>query len=310
MSSRAVPAVAGIRRLVVPIAGSVVGKAVELVTLVALATVVPRLMGPTRYGPFAVVLTVVTIGTTALALGGTTLMARFVPAAPAHERALIARALAGRLARNRALQLGVVSVVTLALAAVDPGRYPPLLTALALLALVLNAAATLALQVGLGLGRSGLWSIRYPLQNAILVVAVLVLYPLAGVTGAVVAIVLSACGAALLGVAAVRGLTGMPTPSIALPDEALRFARFHGTSWALVQFVQRGGVLAVALLAGSDAQTGFAALAIGVAMPATYAVLQLFTVSLPQLSEYDGAFPPWPARPAAPIRGATCAASR
>ena len=53
-----------------------------------------------------------------------------------------------------------------------------------------------------------------------------------------------------------------------------------------MQFAQRGGVLAVALIAGSARQTGYAALAIGIALGATYAVLQAFTVSLPHLADH------------------------
>jgi O-antigen/teichoic acid export membrane protein len=48
-------------------------------------------------------------------------------------------------------------------------------------------------------------------------------------------------------------------------------------------------VLAVALLAGSTAQTGYAALAAGIALGATYAIAQTFTVSVPHL---DHSHPP------------------
>jgi O-antigen/teichoic acid export membrane protein len=43
-------------------------------------------------------------------------------------------------------------------------------------------------------------------------------------------------------------------------------------------------VLAVAVLAGSAAETGYAALAVGIALGVTYAILQSFTVSLPRLT--------------------------
>ena len=51
---------------------------------------------------------------------------------------------------------------------------------------------SLTLQVALGLGITGPWTVRYPLQNAVLIVAVLVLYPLAGIDGAAIAILVSA----------------------------------------------------------------------------------------------------------------------
>jgi O-antigen/teichoic acid export membrane protein len=61
----------------------------------------------------------------------------------------------------------------------------------------------------------------------------------------------------------------------------------------LTQFVQRGGVVAAALLS-TDEQTGHAAVAIGVALAATYAVAQVFVVTLPALSarQAEGAAEP------------------
>lgn len=272
-----------------PVAGGVAAKLAEGATLVALATVVPRVLGPVVYGRFSVVLTVVMIGTTALALGGTPLLSRYVPAAPPGRRSALARALGLRLAAGRAAQLTGIVVLSVLLTVVAPGSFPPWPTLAAAAALAGNAVATLALQVGLGLGRTGPWNARYPLQNAVLVAGVVVLYPLAGPRGALLAIVGAAVCALGVGAVAVRGVLRASGPAPALPDGALRFGRQQGVGWALLQFAQRGGVLAVALLAGSAAETGFAALAIGVALPGVYAVLRLFTVSLPGLAEHvDG----------------------
>ena len=77
------PAAAGLRR---PVVAGVVGKAAEAATLVLLATVVPRLLGPADYGRLSVVLTLVAVGSVALTLGGATLLSRYVPAAPAQGR--------------------------------------------------------------------------------------------------------------------------------------------------------------------------------------------------------------------------------
>ena len=62
---------------------TVVAKSAEALTLIALATVVPRALGPADYGLFAVVLAVVGIASMSLSLGGPLLLSRFVPAAPA-----------------------------------------------------------------------------------------------------------------------------------------------------------------------------------------------------------------------------------
>lgn len=267
------------------VAGSVAAKAVEVATLVALATVVPRTLGPSDFGHFSVLLTVVTLGSLALTLGGPTLMARFVPAAPLPRRVGLARAIGARLARGRAAQLAVLAAVAAVLVAVDTEHFPPGETAMVFVALVLNVATSLALQVALGLGRTGPWATRFPLQNSVLIVATLVLYPVAGIEGAALAILLSAVvGAAFAAVVVTPVLRG-PQPRVPVPEGAVRFGALQAGAAALVQFAQRGGVLAVALLAGSSRQTGYAALAIGIALGVTYAVLQTFTVALPHVAD-------------------------
>lgn len=281
MPVTAAPSRAGLRASV---ATSLAGKAVEMVTLVLLATVVPRALGPHDYGRFAVPLTLVTLGSLAMTLGGPTLMARFVPAAPPAERVALARAVGGRLARGRAVQVAAIAAVALAASVAAPDRVPPLETVLVVAALALNVAASVGLQVGLGLSRPGPWSARYPLQNAVLVVAVLALHAAAGPVGAVAALAVSAlaaCGLAAVVVAPVWRAQVVPVP---VPPGAIRFGALHAAGAALVQAAHRGGVVAVALLAGSTVQAGYAALAVGVALGATYAVLQAFTVALPHLS--------------------------
>lgn len=265
------------------VAGSMAGKAVEMVTLVLLATVVPRVLGPVAYGRFAVPLTIVTVGSLALTLGGPAVMNRYVPAAPPADRVGLARALGARLARGRAVQLVAMGAVTALVVALRPDILPPLVTALVALALVLNVAASLVMQMGLGLGRTGAWSARFPLQNAVLVVAVLGLDGVAGPTGAVVALVVAGVAACALAAATVGPALRGDHSLVAVPDGAQRFGTVQATAAALVQATQRGGVLAVALLAGSAVQTGYASLAIGIALGATYAVLQAFTVCLPHL---------------------------
>ncbi|MDQ4033822.1 MAG: hypothetical protein M3332_16905 [Actinomycetota bacterium] len=283
-----VTATADAGRLGSPVVTSLAGKVAEAVTLVLLATLVPRVLGPADYGRFAVALTVVAIGSVAMTLGGATLLGRYVPAADPDQRAALARALSLRLARNRAVPFAVLTVIATVLVTWDPARFPPLLAASVLIALALNVVATLALQADLGLGRAGAWCARYPLQNAVLVVAAVVLHDAAGATGAVAAIAVSAVVAFGLGMVAATPLLRRRLPPVAVPEGALRFGLLQATSGVLVQVAQRGGVIAVALLAASDVQTGFAALAIGLALAVTYAITQVFTVSLPRLAQGGG----------------------
>ncbi len=266
------------------VAVSLVGKSVEFVTLLLLATVVPRALGPADYGRFVVPLTIVTVGSLALTLGGPTTMARYVPAAAPAERRAVALRLGRRLAGGWALQLFAIAAVAAVLAVVVPDRFPPVTTTLVALGLALNVVATLSLQVGLGLGRTGWWSARYPIQNAVLIVAVVVLHHAAGSTGAVLAIVLAGAVAAGIGVAVVRPLTTTPVEQVDLPPGAIRFGVLHASGAECSQLAHGGGVVVVAILVGSSVEAGHTALALGIALGVTYAVLQAFTVCLPHLA--------------------------
>jgi O-antigen/teichoic acid export membrane protein len=273
------PAEAGLRR---PVVAGVVGKAAEAVTLVLLATVVPRLLGPADYGRLSVVLTLVAVGSVALTLGGSTLLSRYVPAAPAQGRAALARALTLRLARNRIAPFALLATVAAVLAAA--GRVPPAAAAWVLLALALNVAATLALQADLGLGHAAAWSARYPVQNAVLIAAVVALYATAGVNGAIAGVAVAGGAGLALALAATASLwRASPGEEVYLPTGAARFGLTAAATGALTQLLQRGGVLAAALLS-TDEETGHAAVAIGVALAATYAVAQVFVVTLPALT--------------------------
>lgn len=266
--------------------GSFAGKAVEMGTLLALATLVPRALGPGAYGRFAVPLTVVTLGSLALTLGGPAVLTRFVPAARPAHRLAVARALGWRLAKGRLLQLagaggGLAVVLASGRTSVSVGD-----ATLVAVALSLNVAATLILQVGLGLGRTVPWSLRYPLQNLALIAGVLVLYPFAGPVGGLWALVLAGVVAVVFALATLqadlRRLVAAPPTEV--PAGALRFGVLSAAGAALTQVAQRGGVLAVALVGTGATAVGHTSLALGIALGATYAVLQAFTVSLPHLA--------------------------
>jgi O-antigen/teichoic acid export membrane protein len=193
------------RRLASPVSVSLIGKSLELVGLVALATLVPRILGPADYGVFALALTVVTLGATSLTLGGPTVMARFVPAADAADRAGVARAIGARLAAGRAAQMALLATLAAGLVLLAPATFAPTLTLLVMAGLAVNVAATLALQVSLGLGHTIAWSFRWGLQNAVLVATALPLHAAAGPTGAIAAIVVAGLPALAAGHGASTG---------------------------------------------------------------------------------------------------------
>jgi hypothetical protein len=271
-----------------PVTTSLVGKAFEFLALLLMVTLVPRLLGPSDYGLFALAVAIVTIGSASLSPGGVWLMARFIPAAAPADRATVARALSRRLARWRAAQMASLAGLAAVLVVAAPVGLDPLLTALVVAAFALDLAATLAFQAGLGLGLTTLWSFRYALQNTFLVAAAIPLHAVAGDAGAVGAVTVAAAGVLVIGAASVVPRLRRAETGAELPEGALRFAALQGVGGLLVQLTHRGGVVAVALLDGSEAQTGFAALAIGVALAAYYACAQPFLVQLPALLESRG----------------------
>jgi O-antigen/teichoic acid export membrane protein len=148
-------------------------------------------------------------------------------------------------------------------------------------AAVLGTGATLLSQLALGLERTVAWSLRYPVENGVIVGGALVLYPLAGLDGALAALALGAAAALALAVATAWPALRGAQPGGRLPAGALRFARLQAAGGALTLAVHRGAAPACALLGLTSAATGHAAIAAGAALAVTYAVVQTTLVALP-----------------------------
>lgn len=263
------------------LAGSAAGKAIEALTLVALVLLVPRALGPADYGGFAVALAVATGIATATGIGGPALFARVLAPLDGTSRAEVGRALMLRVGRARALLLVVLAATAAIAALVAPGEVRPLHVVLVGAAALLGAAATLLSQLALGMERTVTWSLRYPLENGVIVGGALALYPSTGLDGALLAIALGAAAALALGVAnALPALRGARAGA-ALPAGALRFARLQAGGGALTQIVHRGAAPACALTGAGAVATGHGAIAAGAALAITYAVLQAMLVALP-----------------------------
>jgi O-antigen/teichoic acid export membrane protein len=280
-----------------PAATSTAAKGCELTGQLLLLVVLAAVLGPDGYGVFALVFTLVGLLSSSLSIGGPTLASRLIPAVAAEDRPATARVLAARLGRWRAIQAAWMTVVIAGLALVDPQRFPPLVCLFAGAALVLDLAATLLFQIGLGLGRTAIFSFRFPVQNGLVVAGVLALNAVFGEPGAIAAITLSA-GVVLIWAALTVGRVlagarrhGEPAEAGApsIPKEIWRFGIHQGLGGLLVTIVQRGAVVATALLGASSRQQGFTAVAVGVGIAGTYVVSQAFAVSLPGLVEVSQA---------------------
>jgi O-antigen/teichoic acid export membrane protein len=268
------------------LAGSVAGKALEALTLAGLVLLVPRALGAADYGRFAVALAIATGIATATGIGGPALFARVLGPLTGSERRELARTLIRRLGAVRAGVVAALALAARAAALLAPGGVTALQVVLVLVGVALGTAATLLSQLALGLERTLAWSLRYPLENGVIVAGALVLYPLAGLDGAIAAVVLGAAAALALGLATagralVRDDGDAATHNAVLPAGVLRFARLQAAGGALTQTVHRGAAPACALLGVGGAATGHAAIAAGAALAITYAVLQTTLVALP-----------------------------
>lgn len=262
--------------------GSAAGKAFEALTLAGFLLLLPRALGAADYGAFAVALAVATGISTATGIGGPALFARALGPLSSERRRALGRTMLRRLGAVRASVVAVLVVVGAIGVVRAPGSVSALQIGLVVAAVGLGTAATLLSQLALGLRRTAAWSLRYPLENGVIVIGVLVLYPLAGLDGALAAIALGAAAALALGLAtAGRAIGGAAASDERLAADVLHFARLQAMGGALTQAVHRGAAPACALLGVGAAATGHAAIAAGAALAITYAVMHTTLVALP-----------------------------
>ena len=187
------------------LAGSAAGKALEALTLAGLVLLVPRALGAADYGGFAVALAVATGIATATGIGGPALFARVLGAARRRRSATTSRArsrcAAGRDAR-RAGRSRSCSPPRSAGALLAPGDGHARCRSRSSRAAARSAPPRRCSRSSRsGSSAPAAWSLRYPLENGVIVAGALVLYPLAGLDGAIAAIALGAAAALALGLA-------------------------------------------------------------------------------------------------------------
>jgi hypothetical protein len=124
------------------LAGSAAGEGVEALTLAALVLLVPRALAPADYGGFAVALALATGIATARGIGEPALFAGVLAPLQRARRHDIARALALRAARTRALMLAGLGAVAVVGALLAPGDVRALHVAIVAAAAGLGTAAT------------------------------------------------------------------------------------------------------------------------------------------------------------------------
>lgn len=261
------------------------GKVLEIATQVLLVTLLPRLLGPAEFGRLMLAVAVVGIGTSVISLGAPSTFVRFLPAAPADRRAGLARAMTVRLLRVRGLQLSLVAVLAVGLAVAMPQRFAPREVTLLLVALAFDVLALIPAQIALGMGRAWVWSFRLAARNTVLLGAAPMVFVLGVGDGALLSVVLATAAGLAFAASGSVGLVRHATRGVPIPEGVARYGIVTGIGGLVGQFTYRGPVLAAGLLAGSAIETGFAALAGGVALAVLMAVREIFTVSLPEQVE-------------------------
>lgn len=261
---------------------TLVAKWAELVTLALLFLVVPRALGPDAYGQFAVAFAAVSLVSLGLGLGAPLAAIRYVPAATPEERSARARAVALSTAASRARVLAALSVAVLA--TLPPVLDVPLPVTLAVCAAMwCSVASSVVSELALALGRTRVWNARFPLENALVVVAAPAGYAAGGADGAIYGLAAaSAATLALLSPGLAGDLRAAPRTG-KLPPDAAVYARIQTVSVLLSTLVMRGGPLAMALAGAPSADTGYAAIATGVGAAGATSMMSLLGVQLPRL---------------------------
>ena len=256
----------------------------EIASQALLVVAVPRALGPSSYGEFAVAFAAVSSVSLGLGLGAPLAAVRYLPATAPHERLARARAVAQSVAVSRARILGVLTAAAVALGPTLLG-VPLSVTLVVCAAAWFSVGSSVASELGLALGRPRMWNTRFPLENGLIVLAAPAGHAAGGATGAIVGMAL-ACAVtfAVLATPLVADLRGVLAGE-ALPAGAVSYARLETVSVVVGTLINRGGPLAVALAGASAAQIGFAAIATGVGAAGAATMIDLLIVQVPRLVE-------------------------
>jgi O-antigen/teichoic acid export membrane protein len=258
-------------------------KWLELSGQALLLLILPRLLGPDDFGEFAVAFALVSLASLGMGLGAPVAASRYIPRAAPGERLAVTRALVARVVRMRVPLLAALTLAAIPASWLVPGV--SLGVALAVCGAAWFAVGTsVVAEIALGLGRTRMWNLRFPLENGLVLVAAVAGHAAFGGVGAIIGLPLAmAVTFALLTPAVARELRGAE-PGAELPPGTLRFARL--TSFTVLVFVAvtRAGPPLVSLLGGSSAQAGYAAIASGIAAAGSGVVGSMMVVQLPRLA--------------------------
>jgi O-antigen/teichoic acid export membrane protein len=259
-------------------------KVVQVAGLVVTVVLVPRLFGAEDYGRFAFVLSLSYLGQILGDFGTLDVMGRFVPSMPVSEASrLYMRTLAFKIV------VGLLAGLVTAGTALALGQWMRLEWAvLTGLGVALHIIAWVPFQFALGLNRVGTWMAEQAWRQWALLGLLLVLLPLWGLSGALLAIVLMEIIFCVLGIWWVRDYWQVYELRLDW-DYLWPFLAFGATFFmanlAIVALYRSGPVL-VEILTRQPIQTGYFNLALGLFMMAYVTVSQFAQSLIPTLSGF------------------------
>jgi O-antigen/teichoic acid export membrane protein len=252
-------------------------KAAQIAGAAVTVMVVPRLLGPEMYGRFSFVLSLTFLAAILADFGTLDVFGRFVPAMePDDARKLYMRTLAFTLTVSAAC---FALTVALALALADWMR--PEWALLAGMMVVLRVVSWVPFQFALAKNRIGVWMTEQAWRQWVLLAVLLLLYPLLGFTGALLALV--AMEALFAGLGLWWGRPYWLRSEFGWEWSYYRFYVVAGFGFFVANLaavaLYRSGPVLVETLTGNSAEAGYLNLAIGLYL-IVYGTVSQFAQSL------------------------------
>lgn len=259
-------------------------KLVEYAGLGLFLLVVPRLMGPDRYGRFASLVSLIGLLTIASGLGAQATFGRFVPTYRGNVDK--ARGLFMRVFWMRGLVAAVLSVALMLLVPRTLPGTSTLTCVAAAGALICGVASMTCYQLFYGLNAIGQWLLRDAVVKIVLVALLVALGGGQSVERAAGAFFLSELALLLLGLWWARAylVVSPRADDTRLLWSEVRFGLIFFGANLLLMLVARGGELAVLLLSRDTSEVAFFSLANSVATAISAIVGQLTVMITPSLT--------------------------
>ena len=258
-------------------------KVVQIVGAAVTVVLVPRLLGPEQYGRFAFVLSLTFLGAILADFGTLDVFGRFVPTMVSDDaRKLYMRTLAFTLAASA---FCFTLTVALSMALAEWMRLEWAL--LAGLMVVLRVVSWVPFQFALAKNHIGKWMTEQAWRQWVTLGALLVLYPLLGFTGALLALVLMEALFAGLGLWWAR--PEWLGSEFRLEWRYYKFYVVAGLGFFVANLaavaLYRSGPVLVEALTGNSAQVGYLNLAIGLYLIVYGTVSQFAQSLIPALTQ-------------------------